>query len=435
MTDWASTAVLVRDERGHWVGEVAAAVHAAGLRAVLLVPPVPAAERAELAGLVDDVVVVAVVHVPAALVTAIRELTRGATPAGVLTGSDAAIPTVARVAEELGVGRCPAEVFVVGHNKFAVREVLTRAGLPCPRFALLRAESEADVVGKEVGFPAVVKPINGAASNLVRTVRSVEELAQAYRVLAARLPRSPEARYHRPVAGRPGSAPVDPARVFLVEGMLRGPEYAIDVLVGDGEVEPVEMLDKPLIDERKFELALSCPPAGLTAERAGLVRGAVIAAVRALGMRNTCAHVEVIDDEIAGPTIVEINAGRPAGSIMPLLAKLRTGIDVFAEMVSLTLGTPPPPRAAPQLPIPLGMLILYASGSGRLVAIHGLDEVAALPEVLNVVTTVAPGQLLTDDQEVYAVNLLVAGFSDPGELAALHAEASRLIRYELRDDA
>ncbi|MGW4062898.1 ATP-grasp domain-containing protein [Amycolatopsis sp. NPDC004747] len=413
-----NTVVLIREARGHWVGEVAAAVHAAGHRAVLLAPPVDEAERASLAALVDEVVAVDDVYDAPAVAAKIRS--EYGTPAAVLTGSDGAIASTARVAELLGVARCPASVFARCANKFAVREVL--GGTP---FALISSAAEAAEVAARVGLPAIVKPVNGAGSNLVRTVSTVEELAAAYELLAARLPESADPRYHRQLGT------LDPAGTFLVEGFLDGPEYAVDVLVRDGVVEPIEVLDKPLIDERKFELALSCPPAGLTEERLALITSAAADAVLALGLDNTVAHVEVIDDVRRGPTIVEVNAGRPAGSIMPLLAKLRTGIDVFAELTALALGAPPPAREPAKLQIPLAMLILYAAGSGTLTGIGGLDEVAALPEVIDVVTTVSPGQVLTDEQETYAVNLVVAGFADHEDLAALHAEASKLIRLEV----
>ncbi|WP_410635847.1 ATP-grasp domain-containing protein [Amycolatopsis sp. cmx-4-83] len=418
-----SDVVLIREARGHWVGEVAAAVHAAGHRAVLFAPSVAAAERTSLAAVVDEVVAVDDVYDAEAVAARIRSAV--GVPAAVLTGSDGAIASTARVAELLGVARCPASVFALCADKFAVREALAAAGLPGPAVALISSAASAAEVAERVGLPAIVKPVNGAGSNLVRTVSTVDELAAAYELLAARLPESADPRYHR----RLGT--LDPASTFLVESLLRGPEYAVDVLVRDGVAEPVEILDKPLIDERKFELVLSCPPAGLSGERAALVTSAASAAVLALGLDNTIAHVEVIDDERRGPTIVEVNAGRPAGSIMPLLAKLRTGVDVFAELTALALGAPPPAREPAKLPIPLGMLILYATGSGTLTGIGGLDEVAALPEVVDVVTTVSPGQVLTDEQETYAVNLVVAGFADHEDLAALHAEASNLIRLEV----
>ncbi|MFJ4101327.1 ATP-grasp domain-containing protein [Amycolatopsis japonica] len=419
-----NTAFVVCETSGQWIADVVAAVRATGLRAELVTEPLEPAELARLAEVVDGFVVVADVRDAEAVAAAIRA--RTPLPAGLVTAAEGIIASVARAAELLGVARCPASVFTVTHNKFAVRQALAAAGLPGPRCALISAESEAASVASEVGLPAIVKPVNGAASNLVRTVSTVDELTAAYRLLAERLPHSEDARYHRLVGS------IDPLKVFLVEGLLRGPEYAVDVLVRDGVAEPVAVVEKPLIDERKFELGMVCPPLELSEMDTERLFAAATAAALALGLDNTCAHLELIDDAELGPTIVEVNAGRPAGGAQPVLLKLATGIDVIAEAVSLALGTPPPKRGV-GLPVPVGYLIFYAEGTGRLVRVEGTDEVADLPEVLEVVTIVRPGQLLTDDQEIYAVNVLAAGFADTEDLAALHAEAAKLIRFELEE--
>lgn len=419
-----STAFVVCETAGQWIADFVSAIRANGPRVELVTQPLEPAELAQMAELVDGVVVVDDVRDAEAVAAAIRE--RTASPAGVMTAAEGIIASVARAAELLGVVRCPASVFTLAHNKFAVRQALAAAGLPGPRCALISAESEAASVASAVGLPAIVKPVNGAASNLVRTVSTVDELAAAYRLLAERLPLSEDARYHRLVGS------IDPLKVFLVEGLLRGPEYAVDVLVRDGVAEPVAVVEKPLIDERKFELGMVCPPLELSEKDTERLFAAATAAALALGLDNTCAHLELIDDAELGATIVEVNAGRPAGGAQPVLLKLATGIDVIAEAVSLALGTPPPARGA-GLPVPVGYLIFYAEGTGRLVRVDGTGEVADLPEVLEVVTIVRPGQVLTDDQEIYAVNVLAAGFADTEDLAALHAEAAKLIRFELEE--
>ncbi|TDP89065.1 ATP-grasp domain-containing protein [Labedaea rhizosphaerae] len=429
---WERTAFLVRETRAHWIHDVAAAVHASGSRAVLVTTALDADEQVALASIVDDFLVVPDVRDAEGIAAAVRAHTGGVRPAGLVTGAEGVIATTARAAELLGVARCPADVFTLAHNKFAVREVLAAAGLPTPRYALISDPAQAAAVAEQVGLPAIVKPVNGAASNLIRTVTTVDELADACVLLAKRLPESADARYHRPITGRPGAEPLDPCRTFLVEGLLRGREFALDVAIRDGEVRPAELVDKPLIDERKFELGMCCPPLGLPDERAALIKDAVRDAVLALGLDNTTAHVEVIDDETLGPAIVEVNAGRPGGGAMSVLIKLRTGIDMFAEAVAATLGTPPP-ELGRGLPIPVGYLVFYAKGSGRLVRVTGTEDIAELPEVVQVVTIVEPGQVLTDEQEIYAVNVFVAGFTDHEELAAIHDEAAGLLEFELED--
>ncbi|MET8846327.1 ATP-grasp domain-containing protein [Amycolatopsis sp. NPDC004625] len=417
------TAFIVRETHGHWIGDYAAAVRAAGWRAELVTEPLDDAERAALDPFVDGFVVVEDVRD----VLTVTEAVRPRKPDAVLTAAEGIIATTTQVAELLGVARCPASVLTLAHNKFAVREKLAEAGLPGPRAALFADPAQAGEIAARVGLPAIVKPVNGAASTLVRTVSTVDELVAAYHLLASRLPHHPDARYHHPLAGG-----LDPRRVFLVEGLLDGPEYAVDVLVRAGVAETVTVVGKPLVDERKFELGMVCPPFGLSGDRAAAIRSAAADAVLALGLDNTVAHVEVIDDAALGPVVVEVNAGRPAGGAQPALLKLATGIDVTAEAVSIALGTPPPARGT-GLPVPVGYLVVYAEGAGRLVRVEGTGDVADLPEVLDVVTIVSPGQVLTDDHEIYAVNVLVAGFADADDLAALHAEATKLIRFELEE--
>lgn len=417
------TAFLVRETAGHWIRDFVAAVRREGFRAEVVTGPLAEAERAELEALADGIVVVDDVRDAATVAEALKDRA----PAAVLTAAEGIIASTARVAELHGVARCPAAVFTRAHNKFSVRQALAEAGLPGPRAALFADPEDASKVAEEVGLPAIVKPVNGAASTLVRTVSTVDELRAAYDLLATRLPENADARYHRRLPGG-----IDPLRVFLAESLLRGPEYAVDVLVRDGVPEPVAVVGKPLIDERKFELGMVCPPFGLAPERAAAIKKAATDAVLALGLDATCSHVEVIDDAERGPVVVEVNAGRPAGGAQPALLRLATGIDVAAEAVSLALGTPPPARGA-GLPVPVGYLVVYAEGTGRLVRVTGTDEVADLPEVLDVVTIVSPGQVLSDDQEIYAVNVLCAGFADADDLAALHAEATKLVRFELEE--
>ena len=429
---WERTAFVVRETRGHWIREVVEAVHALDRRAVLVTTELDEAEHAELAPLVDEFLVVADVYDGEVVADAIRAHTGGATPAGLVTAAEGVVASTARAAELLGVGRCPDDVLTLAHNKFAVREVLAKAGLPTPRYALIDDPAQAADVAERVGLPAIVKPVNGAASNLVRTVSTVDELAEACLLLAKRLPESADPRYHRPVTGLPGAEPIHPTRAFLVEGMLRGPEYCLDVVVRDGVVHTAELVDKPLLDERKFEVGMTCPAVQVADDRAERIKDAVRAAVLALGLDDTTAHVEIIDDEALGPAIVEINAGRPGGGAMSVLIRLAIGMDMFAETVAAALGAPRP-EPGDALLMPVGYLVFYAPRAGRLVRLSGVEDIAELPEVIQAFSIVSPGQVLTDEQEIYAVNVFVVGLADHEDLIAIHDEAAKLLSFELED--
>ncbi len=416
-----STVLMVQSEVGFWVRLMAPQVRTAGHRSVLVTTPLSGVQREAFADLVAELVRLDDVTAPAALAETARAL---GSDVKVITCTDSAMVATTRAAELLGVARLPAQVYAAVRNKYAARQALDGAGVPNPRSALIEREQDAAAVAATVGLPAVVKPVNGSGSNLVRVVRTVEELADTYRLLAERLPGSMGGLYERSFDG------VDPTRAFLVESKLDGPEYCLDVIIRDGVVEPLKLVSKPFIDERFFEQVFVCPPFDMLPAREELVCEAVVAAVRALGLDNTVAHVELIDDATLGPAIVEVNVGRPGGGLVSALNELTSGINLFAECLSATIGDPPPPRTAPKINIPLAYMVIFGTGNGRLVKVHGLDEVAALPEVLDVVPTILPGQVLSDDHEILAVNLLVAGFFDIDELAAIYDEANKLIRME-----
>jgi hypothetical protein len=130
---------------------------------------------------------------------------------------------------------------------------------------------------------------------------------------------------------------------------------------------------------------------------------------------------------------VEINAGRAGGEIVSYLSQSTTGIDVTEELAALVLGAPPPRRQPPVLPVDLASIVLYPTGNGRLVAVHGLDECARIPEVVKVVQLYQPGRTIVGDYECPLAILLVAGFADREQLFEIQAEAEALIRTELAD--
>ncbi|MGA8114133.1 MAG: ATP-grasp domain-containing protein, partial [Actinocatenispora sp.] len=358
----------------------------------------------------------------------------GGRPAGLLSWYDGTMVATARAAELLDLPTPPATALQRARHKYSARRAMRAAGLPAPAFALIGAAEEADRVAAEVGLPAIIKPVNGTASSLVRRVTDVAGLAAAYRELAAHAGETLPGLYGHVLTDPDTGARLDPARTFLVEGLLAGPEYSADVIVRDGMVEHVVLLDKFLIDDDFFERGFCWPPLGVDADKQARIYRAVDGAVRALDVDNTTAHVEVRDDPLLGPTVVEVNAGRPGGQIIGVLAALGTGIDLRAEHLALALGAPRPDRGAPRLPPPLATLTVFGDRSGRLVRIDGLDEAAEHPDVMAVVPFVSPGDHLDALRETFPVNFLVAGLETRDELVATYKELAEIVHLVIEPD-
>jgi biotin carboxylase len=342
-----------------------------------------------------------------------------------MTCADSVMVATAQAAELLGVAHVPAPVLAGIRNKFAARQAMAAAGVPGPRFALLPSAAAAAAVAAAVGLPAIVKPVNGAASHGVRAVSTVEELAGAYRELARDLPGSIRGLYDRPFGG------LDPTRSFLVEGRLTGVEHVVDLVVRDGEVAWSRTVGKPIVDESFREPVIMVPALDLPGDLEDALHRHARAAVRALGLRDGVAHVELIDDADLGPAIVEVNASRPGGGILAVMHELNSGVQLFAEALAAALGEPRPPRLDPKIAIPVASVTVFADEAGRFVRAHGLDKVADLPEVLEVLPVAQPGQVLGGDHEVFGVNVLLTGFSTEAEVLGLNQEIAGLVHLEI----
>lgn len=426
--DSGEMVVLVRDFGTMWVSRMAEVIHATGGAVGLVTAADPAAARLEQ--VVDRVAVVPDPTDVAAVAQAAGRLSAGHRLAAVLSTTDGCVAVAAQVAELVGLRRTPAAPIVTARNKYAARELMRAAGLPVPGYALLRGAGDAAAVAAEVGLPAVVKPLSGTGSHLVCRVSTVDELAAAYRRAAAELPEGELGHLYRRGLDCGAAGPVDPARTVLVERALAGREFCVDLVVRDGEVERLPLVDKFLLDERFFELGFVSPPYDLAPGRERQIEAAAEQAVRALGLANTVAHVEVIDDELLGPTIVEVNAGRPGGRGPTMLNTIATGVDPTEDFVAVHRDAPSP-RTGGRAAVPLASLNVFAHGAGRVRAVHGLAELAAHPDVVTAVATVGPGDVITDQHEDSVAGVVLAGFIDRDDLVRTSRELIDMVRVEL----
>lgn len=430
----SAVAIVVSDEGLGGIVPFGHALRAAGHAPVLLTGPAPEAKRAAWAAVYDRVEVLADPYDPALLADAARAVAEGRELAALFSCYDGLVLPAARAAAALGLPHPALSGLERARNKYAARLATARAGLPTPRFALLSSEEEVPCAAG-VGFPAVVKPLNGMASHLVRRVNDARALAAARREIVARLPRSFRGNYARPLPpAAPGEPPLDPRATLLVEALVPGPEFSAEVLVRGGRVERVALFDKFLIDPAGFlECGFTRPALRVGAGREEALWGQVEAAVAALGVDHAAAHVEVIDGP-NGPCLVEVNAGRAGGQILVRAVRRATGVDLIAEIVALATGAPVPERTAPDLTGRVTTLTVFPPRSGVIARLEGLDEVRALPGVAEVISFCGPGDTVdVEDKELFAVNLLVQG-GDADSLAALHGEARRRVRFAFAGD-
>ncbi|MEU2062464.1 ATP-grasp domain-containing protein [Streptomyces sp. NPDC013455] len=286
---------------------------------------------------------------------------------GVLTSCDYYLPTVARIAERLGLPGSPPAAVRDACRKDATRRVLAGAAVAGPRFAVHEEWADIARAAREIGYPLVVKPVDLCAGMYVRRVDDEGQLAACVRALAG-FPVNARGQRRQPAV--------------LLEELLDGPEVSVETVSHAGAVHVVGVTDKSIGGAPAFIETGHMFPAALPAADAEAAAQTALAALKALGLtEGVVAHTEVKLTS-AGPRVVEVNP-RPAGNRITELVRHVTGIDLAAALVEVSLGRAPDLRGRDTglRSAAIGFLVPETSGTLESLGGHGLPDAPGLLEV------------------------------------------------------
>jgi biotin carboxylase len=341
----------------------AAAARARGLRPVLL-----SAEPDRYPWAAGDDVDVAWADTTDAtsVATVARRIAEDAPLAGLVTSSEYFVGVTARAAARLGLpGADPAAVERC-RDKRRQRLALRGAGVAVPAFSAADSPGAAVEAALAIGFPVVVKPVDGTGS---RGVRLCCDPAEVHHHTAGLLAASGDER------GRPTIPAV------LVEEYVGGPEVSVETF----GTEIVGVTAKHLGRLPSFVECGHDFPAHPPVDEAGPV---ALGAVEALGLGFGPAHTELRLGR-GGPVVIEVNS-RLAGGRIPNLVRLATGIDLVGATIDAVIGAAQPmARAGPGH---ASIRFLVPPQVGRVRRTGGVAAAAGVPGVVDVAIAARPGQ-------------------------------------------
>jgi len=99
---------------------------------------------------------------------------------GVFTFSESAVVAVAAVADALGLPGVGLQAAITSRNKLIMRQAHERGGVAHPHFRIASDVDAALEAAEEFGYPVVIKPTLGAASNFVFRVDDAGQLRERY---------------------------------------------------------------------------------------------------------------------------------------------------------------------------------------------------------------------------------------------------------------
>jgi biotin carboxylase len=270
---------------------------------------------------------------PLAVIEAISR--RGQKPTAIFSNSDHLQTSTAIVAEYFELPGKNWQVTYRAKNKAEMRSYLSEQGIETVRYAVASELESLAKAAAELGFPCVVKPREGVASQEVGLVRDYAELAAHCQAVWQ---------------SRPG-------QVMLLEEYLEGPLCTLETL-GDG---------KGLQALGGFHVRLSAPPhfveleADWSSELAK--QQEVLNQIVRFGIGFGSCHTEFVLTA-QGPRLIEINY-RCIGDRRDFLLEQTLGIPLFETVLRLHLGESL--SALPLVPRAAAIRYLTPSADGQIV--------------------------------------------------------------------
>jgi biotin carboxylase len=303
----------------------------------------------------------------------------------IIPTDDATADIAARAAERLGLRGNSVGAAATARNKRRLRQALTAAGAPTPRFAVFEKHESPVAVANgltnsDFGWPVVIKPILCSASRGVMRADSPAELVTVWRRLVALL-ETPALR-----------AVEDPdGHRILVESFVPGVEVALEGIVCDGVLTPLALFDKPdPLDGPFFEETIYVTPSRHPPAVQRSVEETTARAAAAIGLTNGPVHAE-LRLAAEGPVVIEV-AARSIGGLCARTLRFGLGAASLEEIVirgglGLDLG-PLDRRGA------AGVMMIPIPAGGVLGEVRGVDAARRLPLVEDVAITARPGEVL-----------------------------------------
>lgn len=304
-------------------------------------------------------------------------------PDAVMTIYENYILPTAKIAKKLGLPGLPVEAAEACTDKFLMRSLFDKAPIKIsPAFSIVDDVETLKTFAQNHDFPLILKPTNLAKSLLVTKNHNPEELLLNYEKSMGLL----HGVYKKYAPTR------NPQ--LLVEEFLEGSIHSVDAFV-DSNGEP-EVLAQIVDYQTGYDIGFDdnfhysrILPSKLSEHNQTKLRECAEAGIRALGMKNSPAHVEIIMTP-HGPRIVEIGARN--GGYRERMHRLANNLDIPGAALQLALGNKPKITATKN--DSCAVLELFPKKPGVFKEIANEKNLHELPSTVYVSIKANPGQTI-----------------------------------------
>ena len=234
--------------------------------------------------------------------------------------SDVAAPTVAYVAEKMGLVGNSYESAVRANNKYLMRESFSKADVPCPKYMVatpdtLNTPSVLDGL-REFQYPIIIKPSDRSGSLGVSKICAPAEYYPA-------IDKAMEVSFRHEA---------------MIEEFIEGREISVEFISYQGHHYPLQITDKVTTGAPHFVELEHHQPSSLSKDMYETIYSITEKALNALGITNGASHSEYKITPKGRIAIMEIGARMGGDFIGSDLVRLSTGYDFLKGVIEVALG-------------------------------------------------------------------------------------------------
>lgn len=230
--------------------------------------------------------------------------------------TDMPMRAIAYTCEKLGLIGIDTETAIRATDKYEMIRAFEKHAVPHPWYFVIQ-NGEINSVKDKITYPCVCKPTDNSASRGVIRVNSAQELEEAVNYSSEN--------------GRSGNV--------IVERLLIGNEISVEAFAVNGQVHVLAITDKLTTGAPYFVEMGHSQPSKFVGEVRNQIVSAAASAMKAVGIENGPAHVEMMVTE-DGPVLIELGARLGGDFITTDLVPLSTGIDMLGATIHIACGEP-----------------------------------------------------------------------------------------------
>ena len=292
-------------------------------------------------------------------VDGITSLAESVRPDGIMTlATDMPMRALAAATSRLGLPGISYDTAVKATDKGEMIKAFEAAGVEHPWYLIVNSKKELTNILSKLSYPCVIKPTDNAGNRGVCYAGNEQELLSLY-----------DYSYENSRSGK-----------VIIEEYMEGLEVSVEIIVYQGVVHVLAVTDKLTQGKPYFVEIGHSEQSQLGEENVEKIKDLATRAVKAIGIDNSPAHVEIMLTK-DGPKMVELGARMGGGCITTHLVPLSTGIDMIKSVMDMAMGKEP--DVTPKFD--KGSALRHLVGlEGKIVSIEGLEGARKYPGVTEV---------------------------------------------------